>query len=877
MKSFSPSFILYPWLHFVLLIGIIILPSSHSVKVVSDSDSDNTTFAYRVTDVNDNILFQGGDVAFFVAGKWCVHKTSNDILADDDSYRILLPQARQAITGTDKTLGSYTGEEVHWWCSLDESGGNDDDDDAVNAEAGITIVTSFKNIDSGTAVVFHVAWPDGATNTSTTAVVGSYKSSLANYPSLRVSQDRIPNALSWEGSFTQSVRGFSEGTTGGPTVFFNADDDTTTDNGNGTAVLLETVIVGSPWNGNWKAFSAGSNQNWAGEANYWSPGTSGRIDVLPKGFQQSILLYERSDGHKGITATMSSWGHIMQKSRKPARGPFKLPDVTLEKIGYQTDNGAMYCFCSDENCSQTLLGVIEYLRNEGIPMGYLSFQGAGASSGRGKAAPWCIDTWGVDGGLGKQYPMDLKTFQVALGLPLQLYAPYFCPGSNYFDSAGHPSEWKSVVSDPTLPGCDNYSFENVEPSQSRAFYDWFLDKGVQNAGMVSFETDFMNQNHNCVPDFIQNATAAETWQQGMAGAARAKNVAVQWCYAEPTDILASLDMPAVTNFRVSFDFCYGGSYKIGESSLLVWAVGGAPSKDTLWSTDNNRTAIPGCPWTPDHEEPAAELHVVLALMSRGPVGISDAIANTNATLLKRIIRQDGTLLKPLRPITAIDSTFLDSGRSLFASPTASGKDEGGYVYGTAGIGPSWYFVSFLLPHAYTVKLQDFWPPVPKIAGQHNILAYRQFGGGLGCKNGADALSSGCVRLVELSSTHDSSMGVFDVPAAPASQSQYIPTITSVWQACPISRWILLGELDKYVPVSSERFQKIKCTDKAISITITGMAGEEVDITALRPSRSLGGGFHYTVVKRHVKISQAQKVTLSFSQPFEQEDEIMRKL
>ena len=53
----------------------------------------------------------------------------------------------------------------------------------------------------------------------------------------------------------------------------------------------------------------------------------------------------------------------------------------------------------------------------------------------------------------------------------------------------------------------------------------------------------------------------------------------------------------MTNFRVSFDFCYGGSWDVGASGLLVGALGKAPSKDTLWTTANNRTATPGCDWT----------------------------------------------------------------------------------------------------------------------------------------------------------------------------------------------------------------------------------------------------------------------------------------
>jgi hypothetical protein len=76
-------------------------------------------------------------------------------------------------------------------------------------------------------------------------------------------------------------------------------------------------------------------------------------------------------------------------------------------------------------------------------------------------------------------------------------------------------------------------------------------------------------------------------------------------------------MNAVTNFRVSNDFCYGNSWNVGISSLIVWAAGAAPSKDTLWTTTNGQFAVPGCNWSPDHEKPAAELHVVIALMTTG--------------------------------------------------------------------------------------------------------------------------------------------------------------------------------------------------------------------------------------------------------------------
>lgn len=515
-------------------------------------------------------------------------------------------------------------------------------------------------------------------------------------------------------------------------------------------------------------------------------------------------------------------------------------------------SGAFYCFCKDKNCSKTLIDVVDYLHSENIPMGYLSFQGAGASSGRGQA-PWCVETWGVDGGLGKQYPLDMGSLQRAIGIPLQLYAPYFCPTSPYFDG----SNWTAVSSNSSLPGCTDYNFKDVEPSQSRAFYDWFFAKGVD-VGMSSFEPDFMNQNFNCVPEFVQSTTAISMWQNGMSQAAEARGVSVQWCYATPTDVLAAVDMPAVTNFRVSFDFCYGESWLIGVSSLLVWALGAAPSKDTLWTTSNNWTAIPGCPWTPDHESPAAELHLILALLSTGPVGISDAIGMANTTLLKRAIRQDGMLLKPSKPITAIDSSFVSS--------LPSGNTLDGYIYGTAAVGPSWYFVSFKMKESYSVRLLDFWPPV-KSSGGPVLLAYRQFGQGGGCKHGTEAVSSGCIRLVSVDDPDPSEI-VFIAPKSSfaniTSGTDFAPETTTVWQACPENGWFFLGELNKYVALSPARFSKISCTDFGVSTNVEGTAGELVMLTVLQPQRwTLAGRRRLRVLIREVLIPSSGSTMVSF--------------
>ena len=245
----------------------------------------------------------------------------------------------------------------------------------------------------------------------------------------------------------------------------------------------------------------------------------------------------------------------------------------------------------------------------------------------------------------------------------------------------------------------------------------------------------------------------------MADAALAKDLAVQWCYATPTDVLAALEMPAVTNFRVSNDFCYGNSWDVGISSLIVWAGGAFPSKDTLWTSDNKRYAVPGCNWTPDHEEPAAELHVVVALMSTGPVGISDGYGMTNVELAKRMISKDGTILKPSKPLTTVDSSIAKQSSSGGGGSTSSSSSSSAttnfaqapqgeaQVYSTySGASldevSAHYFVSFKMKTAWGLRSGDFYPPVP--AGAAGV--HRRFDAGAGCADGALAAGSGCVTV-----------------------------------------------------------------------------------------------------------------------------------
>jgi len=337
----------------------------------------------------------------------------------------------------------------------------------------------------------------------------------------------------------------------------------------------------------------------------------------------------------------------------------------------------------------------------------------------------------------------------------------------------------------------------------------------------------------------------------MTDAALAKNLTVQWCYAAPTDVLNSLEMPALTNFRVSNDFCYGSSWNVGVSSLIVWAAGSAPSKDTLWTSDNGKFSVPGCPWTPDHETPAAELHVVIALMTTGPVGISDLIGMTNATLAKRMITEDGTLLKPSKPITTVDSFFssavpdivgADSSWDSNAVRSGARTPPPGNVYTTytgeqLSAPTAWYFVSFKMSKAWDIPAADFYPTFEAAATK--TIAYRNFDAGALCTDGAAA--STCVTVAAVPSGSPADAAVLTAPMSNhfnvSGGTDYAPTVSTVWPVCANGA-ALLGELRKYVAVSTLRFKGVACTSTGVAATVMGIAGETVHVTAITAGKTV---------------------------------------
>ena len=276
--------------------------------------------------------------------------------------------------------------------------------------------------------------------------------------------------------------------------------------------------------------------------------------------------------------------------------------------------------------------------------------------------------------------MALPTFVERLDAPIHGYLPYFCNDSSLFSSSKHKAPaWPSLSSSagylpPAFGRCNlahplPFAFTIVAPDAAHEFFTWLFESGFGNAshpvrpgaGLAAFESDFFEEQFGCVEEFQTNVTAARVWSNGFTSAAAKLQLPIQCSMATPSNLLQSLHQPAVTNFRVSGDYADGGSWDIGWSSMLVWALGAAPSKDTYWTSNQSDVAkalapecggAAGCP--PDHSNAGCELHSMLAALSTGPVQPSDSVGRTRKELLLPSMRKDGLLLQPSKPLTVLE-------------------------------------------------------------------------------------------------------------------------------------------------------------------------------------------------------------------------------
>ena len=355
-------------------------------------------------------------------------------------------------------------------------------------------------------------------------------------------------------------------------------------------------------------------------------GISSSITSLPAGFQHRTLLVIE----KGINRAFDTWGQALTSLYGKTR-PTNDADVSLNKIGYWTDNGATYYYHMEGSMSyeQTLAAVKSNFDKLGIGLGYIQLDSWFYP--KGPSALWSNNGQGIYQYVAATPPFanGLSRFQQNVGVPLITHARWIDASSPYHKTYSMSG---NVVTDPAY-------WETV------ANY-------LATSGVATYEQDWLNDNAQA----SFNLTDEDAFLDNMAASMARHKVTMQYCMASPRHFLQSAKYNNLTTARTSADRLSRDKWSdFLYTSRLSSAVGAWPFTDNFLSTEST--------------------NLLLANLSAGPLGIGDAIGSINSANLLKAVRPDGVIVKPDSPLVPIDASYLNSAHGTDTPQIASAYSD----------------------------------------------------------------------------------------------------------------------------------------------------------------------------------------------------------
>jgi hypothetical protein len=343
-------------------------------------------------------------------------------------------------------------------------------------------------------------------------------------------------------------------------------------------------------------------------------GISTDIATLPRGFQHRTILVVEN----GINRAFDTWGQAITSLSGKTR-PANDADLSLNKIGYWTDNGAAYYYqtAASKSYEQTLDGVKSDFDRAGVKLGYLQLDSWFYPKGSG--ANWDNNGAGIYQYVAAAPPFmsGLLRFQQNLGVPLVTHARWIDPSSPYhtlYKMSGN------VVTDPTY--WDTVASYLSDSGVATFEQDWLADKA---------HTDF-------------NLTDGNAFLDNMAASMARRHITMQYCMASARHYLQSSKYNNLTTIRTSADHLQRDRWTdFLYASRFAAAVGAWPFTDNFSSGDVSQ--------------------LLIATLSAGPVGIGDPIGSINGLNLLRAVRRDGVIVKPDVPMTPSDASYTNMAHS----------------------------------------------------------------------------------------------------------------------------------------------------------------------------------------------------------------------
>ena len=516
------------------------------------------------------------------------------------------------------------------------------------------------------------------------------------------------------------------------------------------------------------------------EWNEFGYGVLGSITSIPQHYETSVIAssYPRK-GPTGIRDAFTSWGAKLQKLHNTNR----MKDVTLDYLQYSTDNGAYYYYHHDVNKTyqETILALKDYIDNEiHLPV-----------------RSWLMDSWfyykGADDGVKEWtarpdiFPDGLSKLRKQLNWLTMAHNRYWSTETIYAKQNGGKFEF-AMDEKAALP-------------LEEAFWDFFFD-AAKHWGLDVYEQDWLNVQTQSMDWTLQTVRGAENWLLQMGRSAKRHNLAIQYCMSWPRHILQSLQVDAVTQARASGDVLPDNerSIQLGVTSMVSFALGVAPHKDSFWSTPQ---APPGNRYK--HFEHASKLLAIIATYSTGPVAPSDYKELLNVDLIMKSCSKDGTLLKPDEPAVRTDTTILaEAGMDVTS-------DQRHQVWSTRTTlsGYTWTYILAANSPPFKLSLDDVYPSNETVTGH---VAW------------------------SLDQDSSSMLDILPFPGTPVPASNR--THCHVYAIAPIfpNGWAFLGEANtKWTAVSGNRFSNLQMDQDGFTMLVKGAPEEVVILWLNSPS------------------------------------------
>lgn len=522
-------------------------------------------------------------------------------------------------------------------------------------------------------------------------------------------------------------------------------------------------------------------------------GLMGNVSSIPAQFKVQTILYA---SNQGITHAMHNWGKTLRTYyNKPDASEARKRDLTLQYLGFTTDNGAYYYYHTDNNetYEETLLHVYNYTQEVGLPYKYV-----------------LLDSWwyykGENGGVSNWtaqpdlFPNGLDYLYRHTGWYFQGHNRYWALDNVYAKSQGGAYEF---VEDHKA---DKPGAVPVDPN----FWKDLLRIPSKNWGLIVYEQDWLfNEFYEYVSPMLSDVHLANLWLTQMAEGAKENDLTIQYCMPFIRHLLQSVQYDVVTQARASDDYVVGPydptdpNWRIGGQSLLIDSLGMAPSKDGYWSSSYQ----PNNPYGEDRYEACPRLQAATCVLSAGPVAIADGIGYSDVDLIMKSCMKDGRLLQPSAPATLIDAGFV----------------QGALHNGVGPDGDVWFAPSTISNQIYgslfVAELASAWEIKPSHVGYHN--KEQKF-------------------FVHEANMTSATSGFIWSEDTPLKLNACETSDFQVWTVSPVlsNGWTVLGELSKWVPVSPTRLLEVSAIQEGgVKVLLAGVATEEITITFVTPKQT----------------------------------------